>query len=439
MRIAVLVGAFPTVSETFIVNQVTGLLDRGHDVRIIAEKVGKPEVIHSEIITYGLMDRVRYSAALPEAYPRRFVAALPLFGRFVLHKPVDGARFITSTTLGRLEAPLDLLSDSAAFRELDSFDVLLCHFGPMGARAVRLRQAGIVRGRVATFFHGFDVSALVRRAGSGTYGQLFGSGDLFLPISDHWRQRLIALGCPAARTAVHRMGIDCSLFDFAIRDRAEGEPLRLVTVARLVEKKGVEYAIRAVARLVEKGVDVVYSVVGDGPLRGALEKLVTELGLSGRVKILGALSHADVVALLASSHIMVAPSVTASNGDMEGIPVAIMEAMASGLPVVSTQHSGIPELISDGVTGYLVPERDTDALAEKLHHVAEHAAEWPLVARAARAFVEEHHDIAALNDQLARRLETLLRGVSVSYSMSGELQGEVQEAGDRKQETGTAA
>jgi colanic acid/amylovoran biosynthesis glycosyltransferase len=309
----------------------------------------------------------------------------------------------------------------------------------MGARAVRLRQAGIVRGRVATVFHGFDVSAIVQRAGSGTYGQLFGSGDLFLPISVHWRQRLIALGCPAARTAVHRMGIDCSLFDFAIRDRAEGEPLRLVTVARLVEKKGVEYAIRAVARLVEKGVDVVYSVVGDGPLRGALEKLVTELGLSGRVKILGALSHADVVALLASSHIMVAPSVTASNGDMEGIPVAIMEAMASGLPVVSTQHSGIPELISDGVTGYLVPERDTDALAEKLHHVAEHAAEWPLVARAARAFVGEHHDIATLNDQLARRLETLLRGVSVSYSMSGELQGEVQEAGDRKQETGTAA
>ncbi len=418
MRIAVLVGAFPTVSETFIVNQVTGLLDRGHDVRIIAEKVGKPEVIHHEIITYGLMERVRYSAALPDDYPRRFVAALPLFGRFVLHKPMDGARFITSTTLGRLEAPLDLLSGSAAFRELDSFDVLLCHFGPMGARAVRLREAGIVRGRVATVFHGFDVSALVQRSGSGAYAQLFRSGDLFLPISDHWRQRLIALGCPEARTVVHRMGIDCSSFDFAIREHAADEPLRLATVARLVEKKGVEYAIRAVARLVEEGVDVIYSVVGDGPLRPHLEKLIAELGLSGRVKLLGALSHANVVALLASSHIMVAPSVTAANGDMEGIPVAMMEAMASGLPVVSTHHSGIPELISDGVTGYLVPERDTAALADKLLHIAAHHSEWPLVARAARTFVQEHHDIAALNDQLAHRLETLVRGVSVPYSMA---------------------
>ena len=417
MRIAVLVGAFPTVSETFILNQVTGLLDRGHDVRIFAGKVGNPKVIHSDIVTYGLMDRVRYSVELPDEYPRRFMAALPLFGRFVFHRPVESARFFTAATLGKTEAPLDLLSDAAPFQELDSFDVLLCHFGPIGVRAVRLRDAGMVRGRVVTVFHGFDVSALVRHAGSDTYTQLFRSGDLFLPISDHWRRRLIALGCPPARIAVHRMGIDCSMFDFAVRERHEGEPLRLVTVARLVEKKGVEYAIRAVARLVADGIDVEYCVVGDGPLHGALEKLVVELGLSDEVKIMGAMSHASVAALLKHSHVMVAPSVTAANGDMEGIPVAMMEAMASGLAVVSTLHSGIPELISDGVTGYLVPERDTDALAEKLRYVAEHESEWPHVARAARKFVEENHDISVLNDQLALRLEALLHDTPASYSL----------------------
>lgn len=416
MRIAVLVGAFPTVSETFILNQVTGLLDRGHDVRIIAEKVGKPEVIHSDIVTYGLMDRVRYSAALPDDNPRRFMAALPLFGRFVLHRPMEGARFITSTTLGRLNAPLDILSDSAAFREHDSFDVLLCHFGPIGARAARLREAGIVRGRVVTFFHGFDVSALLR-TGPERYAHLFRTGDLFLPISDNWRRRLLSLGCPEERTTVHRMGIDCSRFDFTARTRREGEPLRLVTVARLVEKKGVEYAVRAVARLVEAGVDVEYSVVGDGPLRTSLANLVAELGISSHVKVRGAMPHTSVAELLAHSHVMVAPSVTASNGDMEGIPVAMMEAMASGLPVVSTLHSGIPELIEDGVTGYLVPERDVDALAAKLTYVAEHEQEWPRLATAARAFVEAHHDVAVLNDQLSRRLEALVQGAAPSYPM----------------------
>jgi colanic acid/amylovoran biosynthesis glycosyltransferase len=213
------------------------------------------------------------------------------------------------------------------------------------------------------------------------------------------------------------MGIDCSMFDFAVRERRDGEPLRLVTVARLVEKKGVEYAIRAVARLVADGIPVEYCVVGDGPLHDALAKLVVELGLSEQVKIMGAMSHTSVAALLTYSHVMVAPSVTAANGDMEGIPVAMMEAMASGLPVVSTIHSGIPELISDGVTGYLVPERDTEALAAKLRFVAEHESEWPRVAHAARKFVEENHDIAVLNDQLALRLEALLHGTPASYSL----------------------
>ncbi|HEY9479552.1 MAG TPA: glycosyltransferase [Gemmatimonadaceae bacterium] len=417
MRIAVLVGAFPTVSETFILNQVTGLLDRGHDVRIFAGKMGNPEVIHSDIVTYGLMDRVRYSANLPDEYPRRFMAALPLFGRLVFHKPVDGARFLTAATLGKTAAPLDLLSDAVPFRELDTFDVLLCHFGPIGARAVRLRDAGMVRGRVVTVFHGFDVSAFVRHSGSDTYAQLFRSGDLFLPISDHWRRRLITLGCPPTRIAVHHMGIDCSKFEFATRERGDGEPLRLVTVARLVEKKGVEYAVRAVARLVEGGVDLEYTIVGDGPLRGALDRLLAELGLARQVRIMGAMSHTDVAAILARSHVMVAPSVTAANGDMEGIPVAMMEAMASGLPVVSSLHSGIPELVNDGVTGYLVPERDTDALAAKLLYVAEHPAEWRAVAEAARKFVEENHDVSVLNDQLALRLEALLHETPASYSL----------------------
>jgi colanic acid/amylovoran biosynthesis glycosyltransferase len=431
MRIAVLVGAFPTVSETFILNQVTGLLDRGHDVRIFAGKAGNPKVIHSDIVTYGLMDRVRYSATLPDEYPRRFMAALPLFGRLVFHRPVEGARFLGAATLGRTAAPLDILSDAAPFQELDSFDVLLCHFGPIGARAARLRDAGIVRGRVVTVFHGFDISAFVRRSGSDTYAQLFRSGDLFLPISDHWRRRLITLGCPPARIAVHRMGIDCSKFDFATRARREGEPLRLVTVARLVEKKGVEYAIRAVASLVADGVDVEYTIVGDGPLRGRMDALVAELALAGKVRIMGAMAHADVAAILARSHVMVAPSVTAADGDMEGIPVAMMEAMASGLPVVSTLHSGIPELVSDGMTGYLVPERDVDTLAARLRYVAEHESEWPRVARAARTFVEENHDISELNDQRALRLEALLHETPASFEtteMAGEGRREAAES-----------
>lgn len=419
MRIAVVVGVFPTVSETFVLNQITGLIDRGHDVRILAARVGRPAAIHDDIIRYGLMDRARYSHGLPEDHPRRLIAALPLLARAVVSREGHGARLLSAARFGFGAAPLELLADAAAFRGIEPFDVVLCHFGPVGVRAARLREAGVVRGRVVTVFHGSDVSAFVRRAGSLAYSQLFRTGDLFLPVSDQWRRRLIALGCPAQRIAVHRMGVDCRRFPFAPRDRAEGEPLRLVTVARLLERKGVEYAIRAVAALVAAGVDVEYTIVGDGPLRGVLGQLIRELDLSERVKILGSIAHAGVASVLARSHVMVAPSVTAGNGDVEGIPVALMEAMATGLPVVSTIHGGIPELIDDEVTGYLVAEGDVHALSAKLHYVARHPGEWRRVGAAARKFIVQRHDIQLLNDQLSRRLEALVSDAPMLSLVAG--------------------
>lgn len=419
MRIAVMVGVFPTVSETFILNQITGLIDRGHDVQIFAGKVGRPAAVHDEILSYRLMDRVRYSPELPEHHPRRLIAALPLLANAVLRRPGDGARLVAGARFRSTAAPLELLAAAAAFRGLEPFDVLLCHFGPMGVRAARLREAGVVSGRVVTVFHGSDVSSYVRRAGSLAYAHLFRTGDLFLPVSDNWRRRLIALGCPGQRIAVHRMGVDCRRFSFTPRGRGEGEPLRLVTVARLLERKGVEHALRAVAALVEAGIEVEYSIVGDGPLRGVLGQLIRELGLSDRVKILGSIAHAGVASVLARSHIMVAPSVTAWNGDMEGIPVALMEAMATGLPVVSTTHAGIPEIIDDGETGYLVAEGDVEALVARLDHIARHPGEARRVGSAARKAIVHRHEINALNDRLVRRLDALVNDAPMLSLVAG--------------------
>ncbi|HET7550121.1 MAG TPA: glycosyltransferase [Gemmatimonadaceae bacterium] len=410
MRIAVVVGVFPTVSETFVLNQVTGLIDRGHDVRIFAARLGRPAAIHDEIISYRLMDRARHSAWLPAHHPHRSLVALPLLAKALFRRRANGARLLSTARFGFRSAPLELLSDAAAFQGSDSFDVVLCHHGPMGARVARLREAGVVSGRVVTVFHGSDASAYVRRVGSHAYAHLFATGDLFLPVSDHWRRRLIALGCPAERIAVHGMGVDCRRFAFARRERRTGEPLRLVTVARLVERKGVANGIRAAAELVRSGVDVEYTIVGDGPLSGVLVHLARELGISQRVRIIGSVSHGAVAAILARSHVMVAPSVTAANGDMEGIPVAMMEAMASGLPVVSTIHSGIPELIEDDVTGYLVPEGDAGALAARLSRLARDFASTQRVSTAARRVIVQRHDIDKLNDRLVRHFDALMSG-----------------------------
>jgi colanic acid/amylovoran biosynthesis glycosyltransferase len=225
-------------------------------------------------------------------------------------------------------------------------------------------------------------------------------GDLFLPVSEVFRQRLIDLGCDPAKVFVHRMGIDCGRFTFRARSPADDGVTRLVSVSRLVEKKGIEYAIRAVAALTRRGRRIVYTVIGEGPLGQHLADLVTGLGAGDSVRLVGKKPQPEVIAILDSSHLVVAPSVVAADGDVEGTPAVLMEAMAMGLPAIATRHSGIPEVVEDGVSGMLVPERDVEELAGAIAQMADHPERWPAFGRAGRERVLEQHNIETLNDSL---------------------------------------
>jgi colanic acid/amylovoran biosynthesis glycosyltransferase len=116
--------------------------------------------------------------------------------------------------------------------------------------------------------------------------------------------------------------------------------------------------------------------------------------------MIGAQSHAEVMRLMEEAHILIAPSITAADGDEEGIPNTVKEAMALGLPVVSTTHAGIPELVEDGVSGFLVPERDSAALGERLAQLVDRPETWAALGRAGRQRIERHFDIDRLNDEL---------------------------------------
>lgn len=161
-----------------------------------------------------------------------------------------------------------------------------------------------------------------------------------------------------------------------------------------------EYAVRAVAKLEKDVSRVEYSIVGDGPLRKSLEQLIGALGMAASIKVLGWKRQDEVAEILKTAHLMLAPSVTAADGNEEGIPNALKEGMAMGLPVVSTRHAGIPELVDDGVSGFLVPERDVGALVAALRRLIAHSEHWPAMGRAGRDRVEGRYDAAALNDHL---------------------------------------
>jgi colanic acid/amylovoran biosynthesis glycosyltransferase len=186
-----------------------------------------------------------------------------------------------------------------------------------------------------------------------------------------------------------------------------------VSVGRLVEKKGIGYVLEAVRRLREAGVAAEYEVVGDGPLRTTLEAEARRLAIGERVHFLGWQSQDQVAQALERAQVLVAPSITAGNADEEGIPNVLKEAMAVGLPVVSTATGGIPELVEHDVTGLLVPERDADTLAARLNELATHPERRAALARAGRARVERDYDIERLNDRLVMLFAGLSRTAGI--------------------------
>ena len=148
--------------------------------------------------------------------------------------------------------------------------------------------------------------------------------------------------------------------------------------------------------------------MGEGVLRPSLENLIAELGISNKVKLVGWKTHDELHKLYADSHIFILSSVTASDGDKEGQGLVLQEAQAMGLPVLSTLHNGIPDGVLDGKSGFLVPERDVDALAEKLNYLVEHPEVWSEMGLAGRKFVEQNYDINKLNDKLVQIYQDLL-------------------------------
>ena len=147
--------------------------------------------------------------------------------------------------------------------------------------------------------------------------------------------------------------------------------------------------------------NIEYIIAGDGPLKSNLEQIIKQLNLGHHVRLLGSVDHEQAIQLMRQSDILIAPSVTAMDGDQEGIPVVLMEALAMGLPVISTYHSGIPELIIDGKTGFLVNERDSAALADKLIALIDSDSVADKLSNNGIQFIKENYNVDTLNKMLA--------------------------------------
>lgn len=298
--------------------------------------------------------------------------------------------------------------------------LLHSHFGHAGwadrgaARAARVPH-------VVTFY-GADISQLPASEPRwrGRYRELFASAARVLCEGPHMRRCAIDLGCPPEKVLVHHLGVDVAGLPFEPREWSGDEPLRVLLAGTFREKKGFPLALRALGALRARRPALRLEITiigdaagkpGDAEEKAAILETLRAERLAPHARLLGFQPHDVLTSEARQHHLFLSPSMTARDGDTEGgAPVSILEMAASGMPVVSTTHCDIPNILRDRVSGVLAPERDLDALISGLEWLVDDPARWRPLAEAARERVCASFDAEAQGQRLA----AIYRGVSAN-------------------------
>jgi len=242
----------------------------------------------------------------------------------------------------------------------------------------------------------------------GKYRRMFSRGAIFLAEGPAMAAKLVSLGCPAKKVRVHPVGIQTGQYRFSPRRFSPGDEIRLLVVGRFVEKKGIPYAVRALALVRKKHPRATLTIVGEAAdnadgrrEKSCIESAIRETALEPHVRLAGWLSPPKLLELADSHHVLLVPSVTAADGDAEGgHPVFLTEMLASGMPVAAFDHCDARQAVVDGHTGLLVPMRDCAGLADAVGRFIADAQGRERMCAAARHHAEELYDIRRLNDKL---------------------------------------
>lgn len=274
----------------------------------------------------------------------------------------------------------------------EAVQVIHAHYGTIGCNYLPVSLS--LKIPLITNFYGFDLSVkkLIDRKRLD-YRRLFKEGACFLVEGPSMRDKLIALGCPEGKIRIQRIAIDLEQYRFNVRSWDGERNIRLLFVGRFVEKKGLEYALRALVK-VKREYPFQLRIIGGGELDKKLHLLVSDLGLTDQIVWLGMQPHKKVIEELEKCDILIQTSVTAGSGDSEGgAPTIILEAQACGVPIISSFHADIPYITLSGQSAFLSPERDVDSLADNIRHLFDNSETWGQLGKNGREHVEKYHDV----------------------------------------------
>jgi glycosyltransferase involved in cell wall biosynthesis len=290
------------------------------------------------------------------------------------------------------------------FRQYRPFAVL-AEYGVMGVNVMKACETASIP--LIVHFHGFDASMHeVTAQNAETYPVLFRTAAAIVAVSRPMQQKLVSLGAPPEK--VHRAfcGVDCR--EFHGGDPAKA-PASFIAVGRFTAKKGPDLTLRAFAKVHRAHPEAVLRMIGDGAMLPECRKLASDLGVAKAVTFLGPQPPPVVQTEMRKARCLVQHSVEAPSGDTEGTPISVIEAGATGLPVVATRHAGIPDVVVEGETGFLVDEHDVDAMADRMIRIAGDPELAGRLGRVARTRVERHFSIEQSIARLWRIIEASAR------------------------------
>lgn len=409
MRILIATDTFPVVSQTFIALHCASLVARGHEVRVLAAP-------GAGAAKGSLASEAKL---LPLARLRGSVVSRAMRAASLLTPDLRGAtltRVVVSDILrGRAARHgLSTFPLAKAIADAPTFDIVHAHFGATTAQLARIQQAGYFTAPLVATFHGTDLNQQQSIENSKLYERVFRSASHMTVGSQHMAAHFAACGVPSERYSVIPMGIDLGGLQPVSRSDTSTAPLRIVSVGRLVECKGTEYAIRAFAEVQRMFPEVTLTIVGDGPLRDGLENLAKSLHVETQVKFRGALPHDEVLKEMQEADIYFQPGVVAADGSREGQGLTIAEAQALQLPVVTTRAGGIPESVDEGKSAFVVEPKDVPALVHHLSLLIRDPALRKQMGEHGREFVAQKFDQQVLTDQWIALYERLIASESAT-------------------------
>lgn len=406
MRIGVFQSSCPTPSEIFVYNQVAELRRRGHEVRLFGYR--------NKDATSELREWYRREVGVPMIHPWR-VPPLKWLKRMLLEVqgwglPSKGKMLAATRNqekFGWWAETLHLNFWACAMLRQQIFDVIHAHFAPIGGRVAMLKECGVIDCPLVVSLHGADVTSTESEAhiGSGLYPWVWKHADLYTYNSSFIRDRAVKMGFPQEKMRHLPVSIGRLFEQEPERSPREGqEVFRVLSVGRMVPKKGQLTGLRAFKKFLSICPQASYTIVGDGPLRPEIEAFIREQQLQQQVRLTGALTQKLVRELMCESDVFVFPSETAPNGDMEGQGLVVQEAQACELPVIITRHNGVPDGILPDKTGFICEEKDFQAMARYLQKIYRYPELGVEMGLAGREFVMGNYTAETLTMKLEQIL-----------------------------------